>query len=145
MKELTEINMILRSCESKANVVLDHKQKNAAYSAMLIYAERMIENYRRNENKAINIEAVKLFPSLFRGEFKLWLRKRAFLKGKNMAQRKANIENRKCYLIRSSDIAYTILSTKDVEHNKRVKILGKSVNSMQLTQAADFVAMPKKK
>ena len=54
----------------------------------------------------------------------------------------ANQTNRKIYVIRSSDVSYTLLSTKDVELNKRLKILNRQVDAKQLTEQSDFIAYP---
>ena len=135
---------ILTSEKSKFNVTLDAAQNNAVQSAMHIYAMRMVDKYRANETKAINIEAVKLFPALFRGEWKMWLRKRAFLKAKKLAQIRANAENRPVHVIRSSEIAFVVQSTKEVRQLKRVGIYKKNVDAIKMNDAADFTAYPQK-
>jgi len=38
---------------------------------------------------------------------------------KRQAQTRANVENRKCYVIRKSLIGYEILSTLDIDLNKK--------------------------
>ena len=135
---------IVKSEESKANIFLNKKETLVALKSMLVYGERAIDNYRKSESKEVKLEAVKLFPSLLKGNYKMWLRKRSFLKAKKMAQQRANIENRKVYCIRSSEIEYTLLSTQDVLHGKRLNLFGKKVGFLELTAAADFIAMPEK-
>jgi hypothetical protein len=63
---------------------------------------------------------------------------------KRQARTRANIENRKCYVIRKSLIGYEILSTLDITLNKRIRVLDKDVNFKKLHEIADFVAYPKK-
>lgn len=135
---------ILTSEKSKHNVTFDADQNKAAQSAMNIYAMRVVDRYRANEIKAVNIEAVKLFPALFRGEWKMWLRKRAFLKAKKLAQIRANTENRPVHVIRSSEIAFVVQSTKEVRQLKRVGIYKKNVDAIKMNDAADFTAYPQK-
>jgi hypothetical protein len=141
---------MLQSRLSQRDVKLDLTDKRdinismACELAMLDYASGAIEKYKANEYKALNKEAAGLIPSLVRGELKLWMRNWFFKRAKKQAIIRANTENRKCYVIRSSDIAYKILSTKDVEINKRLKVFGKEVNAVKLTEKADFVAYPKR-
>jgi hypothetical protein len=63
---------------------------------------------------------------------------------KRQAQTRANIENRKCYVIRKSLIGYEILSTLDIDINKKIRVLDKNVNALKLHEVADFVAYPYK-
>jgi hypothetical protein len=64
---------------------------------------------------------------------------------KRQAQTRANIENRKCYVIQKSMIGYEILSTLDIDLNKRIRILDNDVHAKKLHEIADFVAYPKNK
>lgn len=134
---------ILTSEKSKFNVTLDSAQNNAVQSAMHLYAIRKIDEYRSNESKAINLEAVSLFPALFKGEWKLWLRKRAFIKAKKAAQVRANIEGRPVHVVRSTDIAFIIQSTKEVRQLKKVGIYKKNVDAITMNSVADYTAYPK--
>ena len=61
---------------------------------------------------------------------------------KRQAQTRANIEKRKCYVIRKSLIGYEILSTLDIDMNKKIRVLDKDINAKKLHEAADFVAYP---
>ena len=56
----------------------------------------------------------------------------------------ANEDNRKYYVVRSSETEYTTLSTSDVDHNRRIRVFGKSVDAKTMHQTADFVAIPKR-
>jgi hypothetical protein len=62
---------------------------------------------------------------------------------KRQAQTRANVENRKCYVIQKSLIGYEILSTLDIDLNKKIRVLDKDVNAKKLHEVADFVAYPK--
>jgi hypothetical protein len=57
---------------------------------------------------------------------------------KRQAQTRANLENRKCYVIRKSLIGYEILSTLDITLNKRIRVLDKDVNTKKLYEVDDF-------
>lgn len=140
----SEIEIILQSIESQADCFLQPKEKQIALAAMVKYGERAIENYRKNENQAIKLEAVKLFPALFAGQFKMWLRKQSFLIAKRKAIRRSKIENKKIYVIRQSEIGYVLLSTSDVKHGKKINVFNRKVGAIELTEAADFIAYPPK-
>ena len=133
---------ILTSEKSRFDVTLDSRQNNAVQSAMILYANRMIDEYRREENKSVNLEAIKLFPSLWKAEFKLWLRKRSFLKAKKLAQGYADIEGRPFYVIRATEISYVVQSTKKVRELKRRRFYRKNVTAITMQDTADFTAYP---
>ena len=142
---MIEQNLIIKSKASIFNVEFDAMQYSAINSAMTEYAVRKVDKYRANENKAVVLEAISLFPALWKGHFKLWLRKRAFLRAKKMAQLQADTDGYKVYVIRSSDIAYKLMSTLDVRHNKRLRVFGKFVDAIVLEETASFTATTKRK
>jgi len=136
---------ILASEKSKFNVTFDSSQNNAIQSAMNIYAGRVLNDYREAESKRANIEAITLFPALLSGEWKLWLRKRAFIKAKKIAQKRADIENRPVHVVRSTEITFVVQSTKEVRQLKKVGVYKKNVDAITMNSAADFTAYPQKK
>jgi len=142
---MSEIRDILKSKTSMYDVTFDQMQTTAVASAMIDYAARMIDEYKQNERKSVNLEAIKLFPALFVGEWKLWLRKRSFLKAKKAAQIQADIEGRPFYVIRSTQIAYVIQSTQKVRELKRRRFYRKNVTAMKMQEVADYTANPKGK
>lgn len=73
----------------------------------------------------------------------LRLREISFFWHKNMAIRRSKIENRKLYVIRSGELSYILLSTSDIDLNKKLRVFGKFVDAKTLHQTADFVALPK--
>ena len=134
--------LILSSHLSQSHCTLDSSQKHAVLLAMLDFAALEVQTYRSNEATAINREAASLIPSLVRGELKLWIRSWYLKRAKRQAQLLANTTNRKIYVIRSSDVAYSLLSTADVEYNKRLRIFGKNITAKELTERSDFIAHP---
>jgi hypothetical protein len=129
------------------NVKLTSEQRDCdirecAELAMIDAAVLAVERYKTNQAKSINKEASGLFSSVIKGEFTLWLRGWYFKRAKKEAITRANIENRKIYVIRSGDVTFKTFSTMDVEINKRLKIFGKQVNAKTLTETADYVAVP---
>lgn len=140
---MSEIQDILRSNASKLDVALSEDQQMVAIGAMRDYALRYADQLLSEQNKSVNLEAIKLFPALFVGEWKLWLRKRSFLKAKKAAQIQADIEGRPFYVIRSTQIAYVIQSTKKVRELKRRRFYRKNVTAMKMQEVADFTAYPK--
>lgn len=136
---------VLTSEKSKFDVTFDSRQYNAIQSAMQIYAMRVLDEYRASKNKSVNLEAIKLFPALFLGDWKLWLRKRSFLKAKKQALTLASIENRPFYVIRSSEIAYVVQSTLEARNLRKRQIYSRHATASKLIETADYTAYPKKK
>ena len=139
------IDDVLDSSLSIAGITLDERQRNAVQAAMYNYSARTVENFEREQNKAAVKEALKLFPALFKGQIMLYLRKKSLNKAVKQAELRANVENRKMYVIRASNIAYTILSTADIEHNKKIRVFGKDVDAIKLHETADRVIYPPKR
>lgn len=140
---MNDLSIILQKHTSQRNVKLDSDQTSAAITAMNEYAIRAVAKYRDNEQAQILKESLTLFPALWYGQLKLWLRLKSFERAKRMAQLRADSEGYKIYVILSSQISYTLLSTTEVDFNKRVRILGKNVNDIELTKKAAFVATKK--
>jgi len=114
-------------------------------SAMIEYALKQVSDYKNREIKNVFLYSFKYFPWLTWNNIIWWLRKISFNMAKRQAQTKANVENRKCYVIRKSLIGYEILSTLDIDLNRKIRILDKDVNAKKLHEVADFVAYPKNK
>lgn len=140
---MSDLKDILNSKISLQDENLNNAQRAACYSAMTEYAAKKIDEYISNQSKSVNLEAIKLFPALFLGEWRLWLRKRSFLKAKKAAQIQADIENRPFYVIRSTEIAYVVQSTLVVRNLKRRRIYGRHATAIKMRETADFVATPK--
>ena len=141
---MNKTTLILRSKLSQAGQTMTPEQTRCAELAMLDYMALGVATYRENESKALTKEATGLFSSIIKGELKLWIRNWYFKKAKKEAILRSQMENRKFYVIRKTDIAYQLLSTADVEQGKKLKVLGKHVDAKKLTETADFVAYPKK-
>ena len=139
------IDDVLDSSLSIAGITLDERQRNAVQAAMYNYSARTVENFEREQNKAAVKEALRLFPALFKGHIMLYLRKKSLNKAVKQAELRAEVENRKMYVIRASNIAYTILSTADIEHNKKIRVFGKDVDAIKLHETADRVIYPPKR
>ena len=78
-------------------------------------------------------------------EFVLALRARSLRKMKRATQRIANANNRKYYVIRSSQIGYKRFSTEDAKFNKKIHVFGRDVNVVKLSETADAIIYPKKR
>jgi hypothetical protein len=112
--------------------------------AMIEYALKQIADYKDREIKNVCLYSFKYFPRLTWDNIILWLRKLSFNMAKKQAQTRANVENRKCYIIRKSLIGYTIFSTLDINLNKKIRVVDKNVNFKKLHEVADFVVYPEK-
>ena len=139
---MAQTHDILRSNASKLDTEFSNMQTAAAVRAMVDYAALKINEYRASESKAIKLEAIKLFPALLRGEWKLWLRKRAFLKAKKSAQKRADIEGRPFYVIRATDISYIVQSTLEAKVLRKRGLYAKNVNAQKLIETADCMCYP---
>jgi len=113
-------------------------------AAMIEYGLRQVADYKDREIKNVCLYSFKYFPRLTWDNIIWFLRKISFNLAKRQAQTRANVENRKCYVIRKSLIGYEILSTLDINLNKKIRVLDKDVNAKKLHEVADFVAYPKK-
>ena len=143
MKE-NAIDLILKSVLSQRDETLTHKQTIAVREAIAQYAILAIDRYRSNETKAVALEAVKFFPSLFRMELKLWLRKVSFVRAKKLAINRAEIENRKMYVIRNTDIKYVVISTGEVGSLKKMIKYKGAMDFLTLSKISDYIAYPNK-
>ena len=140
---MNTLSEILRSKESIHDMKFDFNQKNVIYKAMSDFAVLEVRKYR---NREIGKELPGFFKTLAKMSWDNWIlyfRHLAFKKAKKAAQLRANTENFKVYAIRSGLISYTLLSTLEVRHNKRIRVLGKDTDASKLTATADFVGTPK--
>jgi hypothetical protein len=113
-------------------------------AAMVEYALKQVSDYKDREIKNVFLYSFKYFPRLTWDNIIWRLRKLSFNMAKRQAQTRANTENRKCYVIRKSLIGYEILSTLDIDLNRKIRVLDKNVNALKLHEVADFVAYPEK-
>ena len=113
--------------------------------SMIDYSIRRVSEYRNREIKEVLKEGVKLIPRLYCDNIILHIRKWSFKIACHNAQQRADTENYLVYVIRSSQIGYTLLSTLDVKHNRRIRVFGKNTNAIKLYETADFIATPKKR
>lgn len=63
---------------------------------------------------------------------------------KATAQRFANENRRKYYVIQSSRTNYLRFSSRDVKKNKNLHVFKSMVTAKELSETADFIALPKK-
>jgi len=133
---------ILKSKESIHGVKFDAQERHAIYKAMVQYAAKQVAEFKTREIKGELPNFFKVIFSMTWDNWILYFRKIAFRKARKAAQLRAYTENRKVYVIRKSQIGYTLLSTFEVDQNKRLRILGKDVDAIKLTATADYVALP---
>lgn len=133
---------ILNSKASICNVTFTQMQEVAIEQAMEDYSLTQLEAFRADQSKSVNLEAIRLFPALYKSQFKLWLRKRAFLKAKKQAIIMAAIENRPFYVIRATEIAYVVQSTLEARNLRKRRIYSRHATSTKLHETSDFTAYP---
>ena len=142
---MRQYSSILNSRLSRGNETLTVSQRTCVQLAMVDCVAAALETYKTNEAMAINKEAAGLIPSIIKGEIILWIRNWYFKRAKKAAQLRANTENYKIYVVRCSAIAFKLLSTADIDHNKKIRVLGKDVGAKELTTAAAYIATPESK
>lgn len=142
---MNTLQSILKSKASIYGVDFDAKERTAIYKAMVQYAARQVAEYHNREIKSVGIGGIRLLLSLKWDNIVLWIRQKSFNLAKKKAQHRANTEIRKIYVIRNSMIGYSILSTFEVNQNKKLRILKKDIDAMKLHEVADFIAYPKKR
>lgn len=141
---MNQIEAVLTSKLSQRGEKLTDTQRITVMECMQAYAILAVEKMIEKRNKETLIESVGFFSSIYKGEFRLWIRKQFFLRAKRQAMIRAEVENRKVYCIRAGEFRYELLSTKDVDLNKKLRILGKDLDAVKLHSVADFIAYPKR-
>lgn len=111
--------------------------------AMVNYAASEVVRFKDREIKGEMKSFWKLLVKFSWDNALLYARSKVFKKAKRQARLRAETEGRKIYVIRKSAIGYQLMSTLDVQHNKRVRILDKDVDAMTMEQMSDFIATPK--
>jgi hypothetical protein len=123
---------------------LTAKQIQGIETSMTLFAVQEIGKFKTREITGTMTSFFKLVMNFSWDNTVLYIRYRSFLLAKRQARIQANIQNRKYYIIRSSLIGYKVLSTMDIDLNKRVRILDKHITAKNLHEKADAVVMPKK-
>jgi len=135
---------ILKSKESIHGVKFDVQERNAIYKAMVQYGARQVAEFKTREIKGELPNFFKVIFSMTWDNWILYFRKIAFRKARKAAQLRADTEGYKIYCIRKSQIGYQNLSTLEVNINKKIRVLGKDVDAIQLERVSSFIAYPKK-
>lgn len=129
-------------------IEVPEKAKPIIHKAMKVYANQHV-NFALNETGKQERKLVYLmlgyFAKLTWQEFVLYLRAKSLKRHKRIAQRLANEDRRKYYIIRDSEIGFKRFSTLDVDLNKRLHIMGKDVDAKKLHEVADAVIYPYRK
>lgn len=138
----------LMAMQNTIGVKLPKSSEEFILRAMTEYAN-IVVNLRETQLKTAT---AKIFYPMLWGLFKInvesfILRVRAYnLKKKiRSTQRLSNLDKRKYYIIRKNNTKYEVLSTSDIDFNKKVRILDKDVDAKLLHEKADCVIYPKKK
>lgn len=142
MTNLLQQHAIINSKASIFDVTFTSLQRKAIESAMHEYSIVFLKSYQADQNKEVNLEAIKLFPSLWKGSFRLWLRKRSFRICKKEADAEAIIQNRPMYVIRATQIKYIVESSQVARELTKRRFYKKGTNSVVLTKTADYTAYP---
>lgn len=141
---LNKTKLILES-QLKSFDGLTKDQIEKIQVAMHLYAIDQVNEFKNRDIKEEAKNFFKLFTRDLYTNAILWMRKRLFVIGKRNAQLHADTSGYKTYLIRKSRIGFQILNTYEANQNKKLRILGKDVDFMDLEKVSSFIAYPKKR
>lgn len=116
--------------------------------AMEEFGNETLSIYKKESSKAKLRLVFALFGVLGKhtwDDFMMNRRIKNLSRLKKIYQKLSNEDRRKYYIIRSGDTEYKVLSTADVQYNKRIRVFGKHVDAITLTATADYTVYPKNK
>jgi hypothetical protein len=141
------LNKHLQASLKTVGATVPEQTKEFILRAMNEWAQENVNFIQKDldkERKRIIFMIFGVFTSVTWETFILAIRNRNLKRYKRIYQKISNEDHRKYYIIRSTAINYKVLSTSDVNLNKRLRILGKFVDAKKLTETADCTITPKK-
>jgi phosphopentomutase len=143
----TVLERHLLAMQNTIGVYTPVKAKEFILRAMHEYAESAVNEYIDGSNKQKRIVLRPLYGIYARltwDELVMKLRLFNLRRVKRIVQSLSNEDKRKYYIIQVGDVAYKYISTRDIEHNKKIRVFGKNVDAIKLHETADIVVTPKK-
>lgn len=137
----------LTAMQNTIGIKIDPKTHEFIHRAMLEYANEAIKLKTVRDMKARRRLIYALVGIWGKAQWSDFTSKiRAFMLKKAIAeaQRLSNLDRRKRYVIRSTEVAYRTFSTYEIDFNKRIRVFGKDVDAKKLSETADRVILPKK-
>ena len=146
-KNLTTLELQLNELYETHKIIIPKEAFPYLRNAQIIFAEKAIreERKRRRENM---IKILKPLPKLFRLAywyfFKQYLRKNFCKIATRTAKARAVAEGYRIYVIRSTELTYTTVSTREFNQGKKIKSFGRDLNFMDIEKESSFIANPPK-
>lgn len=113
--------------------------------AQIAFAVKAIQEERQRKRKEM-IKVLRLLPKwFFVGYFyflKARLKKWFFNMAVKQARIEADIQNRKIWIVQSTDLTYTLISTKNFRDGKKVKVFKKELDYRDMDEAAERTIYP---
>lgn len=135
----------LNECYETHRVVVDELAFPYIREAMRSFAVKAIHEDRQKRRKMM-VETLKHLPKwMFVGYFymfRLKLRKWFYRMAVKQARIEASIQNRKIWVVQSTDLTYTLISTKNFRDGKKVKVFKKELDFKDMEEAADATIYP---
>ncbi len=116
-----------------------------AETAMTLFAMEKLKEHKEREIKG---EMKSFFKLLFHFSYDnmiLYARSKVLNRAIKNAKLRAKIENKKVYVFRDSLIGFKTLSSTDVKFNKKIRVMKKDIDFMELENISAFIAYPPKR
>lgn len=136
----------LKGIPANIQFIDDKKARPYLHGALEEYGRTMVSKALEMNNKPrrrFALMAFGHFGKLTWHEMIMFLRTKSLKRYKRIAQKLSNENNRKYYVVRSSELGYKLFSSLDVKVNKKLRIFGNDVSVLKLHETADAVVYPK--
>lgn len=100
---------------------------------------------RKIQDKDINDQSMSFFKMLFNANYEnkiLWMRHQMYKVAVKQAKLRSKTEGYKMYVVRSSKIGYTIISSLQLKVGRKFRIMKKEVTREQLETTASLILYP---
>ena len=100
---------------------------------------------RKRQDKDITDQSVSFFKMLFNANYEnkiLWIRYQMYKVAVKQAKLRSKTEGYKMYVVRSSKIGYTIISSLQLKVVRKFKLMKKEVSREQLETTASLILYP---
>lgn len=137
----------LMAMQNTIGVYVPERAKEFLHRAMEDYSKSVVDDYIQEvgrQKRFVLKPLYGIYARLTWDELVMKVRLFNLKRIKRMVQALSNEDNRKYYIIRSGEVSYIYISTRDVEHNKKIRVFGKNVDAIKLHETADIVITPKK-
>ena len=108
--------------------------------AMHLYAINQVNEFRNQDIKDEAVNWLKLFGPEWYKTAILLIRRWRFRMAKRQAIILAEVTGYKTYVIQKGRTTFQILNSYEINYNKKMKVLGKDVDFMEVEKISSFIA-----